>query len=62
MRPGERDGLAGAVLARAGDDHLRDARMCGALHYGVAVGVEAVVGEIDADIDELHRRQFKRVH
>jgi len=44
-----------AVLARAGDDHLRDARMCGALHYGVAVGVEAVVGEIDADVDEFRR-------
>jgi hypothetical protein len=55
MRPRKPDGPGGAILARAGDDHLADARVRGALHDRVTVGVEAVVGEIDADVDEFRR-------
>ena len=50
------DGAARAILARAGDDHLAHADGGGALHDGLAIGVETVVGEVDADIDEIHRR------
>ena len=52
----ELDGVARTVLARAGDDHLAHADGGGALHDGLAIGVKTVVGEVDADIDEIHRR------
>ena len=43
--------------ARAGDDHAAHAGVACALQHGVAVVVEAVVGEVGADVDE-HGPQF----
>lgn len=57
MRTCEFGGHGGMRAARAGDDHARHARRARALQHGVAVVVEAVVGEVGADVDE-HGRQF----
>ena len=42
------------LAAGAGDDHPRHAGIARALQHRVAVVVEAVVGEVGADVDELH--------
>src|SRR5690606_28893790 len=39
---------------RAGDDETRDARGPRTVEQGSAIAVEAVVGEIDADVDQVH--------
>ena len=59
MRARELDRLARAFLARAGHDDLRDAGGRGALQDGVAVGVEAVVREIGADVDQFHGSELE---
>jgi len=50
MRIGERDGLAGTVPAGPRHNHLDDADSRRTSHYGVAVAVITIVGEVDADI------------
>lgn len=42
------------LLAGAGEHHLHHAGGDGALQKGFALGGEARVGQIDADVDELH--------
>ena len=54
MRSRQSDGLARAFLAGTRDDHLHHAGLACAFQDLVAIGVETVVGEIDADVDELH--------
>ena len=54
MRARELDRLARAFFARSRDDDLRNARGRGPLQDGVAVGVEAVVREVGADVDQFH--------
>ena len=49
---GERLGIPAAADRGAGDDHLLDAGGEGAPQYGLAVSIVAVVGEIDADVDQ----------
>src|SRR5690606_29739392 len=51
---GERRGRAARGDRRAGDDQTVDAARCGAVDHGLAVAVEAVVGQIDADVYETH--------
>jgi len=54
LRGRERDCLAGTVFARSSDDHLRDAGRGRVLQHRRAIGIEAVMGEVDADVDQLH--------
>jgi hypothetical protein len=49
----KRDGLRGTVQRRAGDDHLHDACGPGTREDRIAIGIVAVMGEVDADVDEL---------
>lgn len=46
------NGLLAGVRVRSGDDHLHDTGPGSARHDGLAVGIEAVMREIDADVDE----------
>ena len=55
MRARELDRLARAFLARARHDDLHDAGGRGPLQDGVPVGVEAVVREVGADVDQFHQ-------
>ena len=59
MRLGQGQRLGRMLAAGAGDHHLHDARIARALQHRVAVRVEAVVGEIGADVDELHAAEFR---
>src|SRR5262249_28048657 len=55
VRARESDGAGGAREARAGDDHLHDPGLRGACQHRLAVGVVALVREVDADVDEPGR-------
>src|SRR5207248_9081719 len=46
-----------ALERRAGDHHLHDARGLGAREHRLAVGVVAVMREVDADVDQRGRRR-----
>jgi len=50
----ELDGASRGFDARAGDHQLHDARGPGALHDVPAVGVKAVMRQVDADVDQFH--------
>jgi hypothetical protein len=51
MRARQLDGFAAAFHAGAGDDHLLHAGRGRPPHHRVAIGVETVVREVDADVD-----------
>jgi len=42
------------LAAGAGQHHLHHAGLAGAGQHGIAVAVEGIVGEVGADIDQLH--------
>jgi len=46
------------LAAGAGDDHLHHAGLACACEHGVAVVVEGVVGEVGADVDQIHARSL----
>lgn len=52
VRPAERARLRAAGKACARDDHLRNACRLGTRDHRVTVCIEAVVSEVDADVDE----------
>ncbi len=63
----DRDRLMGALSVAARDDHLNHASVRSASNHGVTIAVEAVMSEIDADIDQgtgyhgcikFHRRHY----
>ena len=54
MRLRQRQRLRRMLAAGAGDHHLRHAGVARALQHRVAVVVEAVVGEVGADVDQVH--------
>jgi hypothetical protein len=58
MRTRQLGGHRRMRAAGTGDDHAGHAGVAGALHHRVAVVVEAVVGEVGADVDELHGRSL----
>ena len=47
-------GVLAAVYAGAGEHQLAHAGGVGTLQHGLMFAVEAGVGQVDADIDELH--------
>ena len=54
----------GAFQRSAGDNHALHAGGLGAVHHGSAVLVEAVMAEVEANIDEAERgaRRYRRGH
>ena len=52
MPTAERNGLLRVGEGRAGDDHRRDPRGACARQHRLAVRIEAVVGQVGADVDE----------
>ncbi|MNI71217.1 hypothetical protein D3C73_1270780 [compost metagenome] len=42
------------LAAGTGDDHLHHTGLACAVQHGVAVAVEGVVGQVGADIDQMH--------
>ena len=54
MGAGQRERLGRVFAAGAGDHHPGDTGRAGAREHGIAVVVEAVVGEVGADVDEGH--------
>ena len=60
MRLGQRQRLRRMLAAGAGDHHLHHAGVARALQHRVAVVVEAVVGEVGADVDQFHAHSLSR--
>ncbi|MNU92144.1 hypothetical protein D3C71_820530 [compost metagenome] len=42
------------LAAGTGDDHLHHTGLACAVQHGIAVAVEGVVGQVGADIDQMH--------
>jgi AraC-like DNA-binding protein len=60
MHPGEFNGLRSALETRSRDDHLHYAGMPGPMQDRVAIRIETVVCQVDADVDEFHYAQTRR--
>jgi hypothetical protein len=50
----ERKRIAADFDRAAGHDHDADAGIPGASDHGIAIGIEGVVSEVGADVDERH--------
>ncbi|MNL83292.1 hypothetical protein D3C87_2109010 [compost metagenome] len=61
MRPRQGQRLRRVLAAGAGDDHLRHALFARALHHRLAIVIEALVGQVGADVDELHAKPEREV-
>src|SRR5688572_23267740 len=53
----QRDSGSRARKRAAGDHHARDADLRGPRDHGFAIGIEAVVGEVDADVAQRRDRR-----
>lgn len=50
----KRQGMLAFLQTGAGQHQLADARLEGSFEQGLALVIEACMGQIDADVDELH--------